>query len=322
MVSFSVSHGVCIALRLFHTAAFSAGNSLFDQPRLLRHNTRQQMKSVSARTMNIHRAAVIAVDDAFLRNDDLTKEELALRFTDVMDHYRESKALTNETVCLNMLRTRLPDLHLNRCFIAPSTIAKAGRGLFASRNVQEEELITLYPGDALLKWEKGVGNFSGDVGVTFGIHIQGSDRDANRVSTDEARSYEIKLWTNHSLVADPLRIDDAAYSGHMINDGSFLLSKSNSSRTLYSRETFKRHNAAFHLLEGCHLAVIATRAISKGDEILVSYGEAYWLSRSTSTNLAPSSKRDKLVNNKKRTQKKSTRKKKKLQHDCGGSGFG
>jgi len=217
---------------------------------------------------------------------DLTIEEISYRFTDVLDHFGSQKSINNnmtvDDVRLSMMRTRLPDLHLNLSIIAPSNIKGAGQGLFARRDVAAKELITFYPGDALLKWDKGVGNFKGNIGVMFGDHIPvgAVHRDARRVSTDEARSYEINIGMNISLVADPLLIDDAAYSGHMINDGSALFSTNNASRTLYSRQTFDRHNAAFFDVEGCHLAVIATKMIYEGDEILVSYGEDYWLSRS------------------------------------------
>jgi hypothetical protein len=213
--------------------------------------------------------------------DDLTKEELASRFAEVLDYYRTSNEMPQETVCLNMLRTRLPNLRLNRCFVAPSTIPESGSGLFASRKFLKGELVTLYPGDALLAWPKDVGDFSnGNVGVMFGNHVVGIDRDPNRVSTDVARSYELKIGTNHSIVADPLLVGDAAYLGHMINDGATLSSSSNASRTMYSRATFEKHNAAFFVMEGCHFAATATKDIERGQEIFVSYGEGYWLSRS------------------------------------------
>lgn len=212
--------------------------------------------------------------------DDLTKEELALRFAEVRDYYRETNEMAQEDVCLNMLRTRLPKLRLNRCHVDQSTIPQAGQGLFASRNLAEGELITLYPGDALLIWSKEVGDFNCEVGVMFGNHVEAKDRDPSRVSTDEARSYELKIRTSHSIVADPLLVDDAAYLGHMCNDGSALMNRNNASRTEYSQETFDRHNAAFFVMEGCHFTGIATKDIAKDEEIFVSYGEGYWLSRS------------------------------------------
>lgn len=256
--------------------------------------------------------------------DDLTKEELASRFVEVLDHYQETNEMSQDDVCLSMLRTRLPQLRLNRCFVAPSTIPQAGLGLFASRDVARDEVITLYPGDALLKWGKDVGDFSGDVGVMFGNHI--TDRDASRVSTDEARGYELKIRTGHSLVADPLLADDPAYLGHMINDGSALLSKKHAARTQYSKDTYDCHNAAFEVMEGCHFATIATKNVSKGEEMFVSYGESYWLSRSHSVGAkSPNAKGVATASSRSKTEKakkKSSKKKASKGASRGGGGFG
>jgi hypothetical protein len=212
--------------------------------------------------------------------DDLTKEELGIRFAEVRDYYRKTNEMAQENVCLSMLRTRLQNLRLNRCLVGPSTIPGAGNGLFAGRDILDGELITLYPGDCLLLWNKTVGDLSEDVGVMFGSHVKGLDRDPSRVTTDEARSYELEVRIGRSIVADPLLADDPAYLGHFINDGSTLFDWKNSSRTVYSRESYNLHNAAFFVMEGCHYATIATKNIPKGQEIFVSYGEGYWLSRS------------------------------------------
>jgi hypothetical protein len=225
------------------------------------------------------RAAPLSAADT---GDDLTKEELGLRFSQVRDYYRKTNEMSQENVCLSLLRTRLSNLRLNRCFVAQSNISNAGRGLFASRDIMQGELITLYPGDALLVWNKMVGDFGQDVGVMFGTHVQGADRDASRVSTDEARSFELKIGPLHSIVADPLLTDDAAYLGHMANDGAILTKRDNASREIYSQTTVDRHNAAFFVMEGSHFVAVATKRISKDEEILVSYGEGYWLSRSYS----------------------------------------
>ena len=77
-----------------------------------------------------------------------------------------------------MLRTRLSNLRLNRCFVGPSTIPQAGIGLFASHDIAQDEFLTLYSGDhdhaCLLIWNRDIGDFGArDVGVIFGNHIQG-----------------------------------------------------------------------------------------------------------------------------------------------------
>jgi hypothetical protein len=240
---------------------------------------RQSVSVVRGRSQSQSRPTCLAT--AHSPPDGLTKEELASRFVDVQEHYRQTQDMSQDDLCLSMLRTRLPDLHLNRCFVAPSTVVQAGMGLFASRDITETEMITLYPGDALIQWngKSGVGDFSSDVSVMFGNHIQGDSRDARRVTSDAARGYEVKVRDTHSIVADPNLTHDAAYLGHMANDACALLGRSNACRTAYSQETANRHNAELYLIEGCHYAAIASKNVTKGEEIFVSYGENYWLSR-------------------------------------------
>lgn len=239
----------------------------------------QQRKGQHRHISSCHATPLTAADTG----DDLTKEELGLRLSEVRDYYRKTNEMSQENVCLSLLRTRLPKLRLNRCYVAQSTISNAGRGLFASRDILDGELITLYPGDALLVWNETVGDFGGEVGVMFGSHVQGEDRNANRVSTDEARGFELKIGPKHSIVGDPLLTSDAAYLGHMANDGAILTKRDNEARELYSKTTVARHNAAFFVLEGSHFVAVATKRIRQDEEIFVSYGEGYWLSRSYST---------------------------------------
>jgi hypothetical protein len=168
-------------------------------------------------------------------------------------------------------------LYLNRCHVAPSTIPQAGHGLFASRKIYKDELITLYPGDALLLWNKSVGDFSGDVGVLFGNHVQ--DRNVTKATSDETRNYEIKINDMTSLVADPNCVNDPAYLAHMMNDGAPCWQDSFSARSEYSQRTVQKYNAAIVPIQDCHYAAVATKDIQANQEIFVSYGEGYWLSR-------------------------------------------
>jgi len=224
-----------------------------------------------------------SLEDGTDAGDDLTKYELGLRLKEVRDYYRDHpEEMSQENVCLNLFRTRLPKLRLNRCFVgAESTIDGAGRGLFASRDIAEGELITLYPCDVMLAWETTVGDFRGDIGVTFGSNVRKEDQQktADRLTTDSARAYELKIGGRHSVVADPLLVDNAAYLGHIANDASVLNSRDQASVDKYVKSSRIGHNAAFLVLEGAHFMTVATRSISEGAEIFVSYGYNYWFSR-------------------------------------------
>jgi len=218
--------------------------------------------------------------------DVLTKYEFELRLKEVRDYYRETNEISQEDICLNLYRTRFPDLRLNRCFVgAESTIPGAGRGLFASRDIEAGEIITLYPGDVIIAWGKSVGDFSGKVSVLFGNHVKKEDQQAvgKRLSSNSARSYEIKIGDHHSLVADPLLANYPAYLGHIANDSAMLNSNKKASLDKYRIASEKGHNAAYFEMEGSHLAQVATKSIMKGEEIFVSYGSDYWCSRSGTT---------------------------------------
>ena len=84
--------------------------------------------------------------------DDLTLEDFSEHLAGVRAHYRSTKEMDTETVRVNMLASRIAGLQLRRCHLAPSRTPGAGVGLFASRTICADELITLYPGDALLYW--------------------------------------------------------------------------------------------------------------------------------------------------------------------------
>jgi hypothetical protein len=227
-------------------------------------------------------------------NDNLTKDELLLRLAETRQYYRDNKlklGISDEDLCLRLLSTRLPDLQLNRCFVKQSNIPNAGNGLFASRNINDGELITLYPGDAVII-RKEQESEDGDkkkitpliTNVMFGDHIKIEDRKIDRVLTYESRGYETELNDYTSIIGDP-NIDillggNYAYCAHYANDGAFLDDFSLEKREIYYNDTVEKYNSAnFIMEEGSHVGMVATKNILKNQEIFLSYGEGYWLSR-------------------------------------------
>lgn len=214
--------------------------------------------------------------------DDLTLRQLGHMLSDVRQHYRTTGELDQDRVCMNMLATRLSDLHLNRCYTGPSTLpGDAGDGLFATRAIQAGELITLYPGDALLYWKDGNRDLqNGRIcsGVVFGAHIRDEERNAERVTTNDARRYELQASSTISCVGDPRLGADPTYLGHFANDGSTCASPADVKR--YDASSKAAANADHVNLEGCQLATQATRSIKAGEEIFVSYGAGHWLTHS------------------------------------------
>ena len=272
--------GVVALLTPLTTVSSFAPSATIYQPRL-RPQHRLSSTTTSDRDFDFDN-----IDDT-TTEDDLTKEELLLRLSEVRSYYRgrPEEGMTQEAVCLKLLSTRLRNLHLNRSFVATSTIPNAGYGLFASRDIKDGELITLYPGDAVFSFEQDVGeSSSGSIrSVMFGAHTKPEHREIKRVLTHEARGYEMEINDYTSIVGDPmLGFSDTAYTGHFANDGGYLTKFDDAGRQAYKKETLERHNAAIFVLEGAHMGMVATKAIQKGSEVFLSYGEGYWLSRSDS----------------------------------------
>ena len=88
-------------------------------------------------------------------DDGLTLEDFSEHLAGVRAHYKSTKELDQESVRINMFAARIDSLQLQRCHLATSGLPDAGIGLFASRDIHADELITLYPGDALLYWPNG-----------------------------------------------------------------------------------------------------------------------------------------------------------------------
>jgi SET domain len=186
----------------------------------------------------------------------LTSEMLSLRFRDVFAHFRSLRQqrsnASNESsnaiipddsiIRMNLLRTRHVNLELDKCRVDVSTIPDAGYGVYATKTIQKKELITLYPGDAIIQWKHKDHidpSTDGGIQIFFGTHIPESERmvaaldnkndPSDAISNDAtsrtfmyhlptARSYEVRINDTISVIGDPNRHADPAYLGHMIND--------------------------------------------------------------------------------------------------------
>lgn len=186
--------------------------------------------------------------------------------------------------------TRLPGLALERVYLDDSLIPCAGRGVFASADCLAGSLLTLYPGDAIR---------IDDILAGYNhVSCCSASDDGSLCITDasllnRARTYEIEVSTPHhgapqrpadtsepslsSVLGDPDRVDDPAYLGHMLNDGAICTSEA--LRPTYTSESSSARNAEPVQLEGCHLAIVATRDVRRGEELLLTYGAAYWLAQ-------------------------------------------
>jgi hypothetical protein len=217
------------------------------------------------------------------------------------------------------------DIGLNHTHLGPSTILGAGRGLFASCDILEGQLITCYPGDALLYLPHDADDDVDEV-VIWGSHVSeqnrwdddevfdgydygydngddsDDDNDNNNADAENHKGggrplvdYAQYVCDVYSVLGNPLLDSNPAYSGHFANDygGHHALGGIGhgsedevlnhnrigveESIVAYVNESVKMANAQHSVLEDSHMVTIATRDISKGDEIFVTYGMDYWM---------------------------------------------
>ena len=189
----------------------------------------------------------------------------------------------SESISRRLFASRLPSIRLNQCVVSESNLPGAGRGVFACQPIMAGTVATLYPGDAL-RWSQK--SLEEDMAWTL-TDIDASFQPASAELLARGRDYEMEVCSAAasdpmSIIGDPSRADDAAYLGHMINDGAFCTSES--LRAEYKLKSQAMRNAEQVDLVGCHTAIVATRDIQVGEELLLTYGANYWIGR-----LAPSS---------------------------------
>ena len=170
-----------------------------------------------------------------------------------------------------LLCTRLDGVNLSRCRVAQSLSPGAGNGVFATRGISEGEVVTLFPGDWLLNFESAADSWqrtsSSHASVMFGDHLPDDMRDEQHATSTAAREYAFALSPYISLIGDAMSRDDPAYLGHLMNDCAAMTDPNEI--ITYALAAATRMNAAHILLEDCHVATVATRDITQGDEIVV-----------------------------------------------------
>jgi len=187
------------------------------------------------------------------------------------------------------LQTRLQNLRLSRTRVAPSSIELAGDGLFATRDIDEGELVTMYPGDALAMWSSYDGDRAAGDGaapkVVFSVRHADTEwaaawRAQEPMFVARGWEYGVKVSKLRAIIGDPSNIGDAAYLGHMVNDAAMCLRPGTAAQayTIASEASANVGIDSMSML-GCHHAVIATKPIRAGEELFLSYGAGYWLSK-------------------------------------------
>mmetsp|Transcript_15140 Transcript_15140/g.23458 ORF Transcript_15140/g.23458 Transcript_15140/m.23458 type:complete len:307 (-) Transcript_15140:261-1181(-) len=219
------------------------------------------------------------------------KDDIDNRIDKVLEEKRQellSDNNNNEQLAREvLLSSRLPGLNfLNRSEVRPSRILGAGRGLFATEGIPKGQVITCYPGDALLTKSDEYND------LLWGTHVPTADLwDGNAVfegteSSPPLTSYSVSVDEKYSVLGLPSLDDNPAYFGHYANDGAGIdefgldieeeLGEEGNIASYVSRSNALRNAVHTPFKGGTHMVTVATRDIQAGEEILVTYGPDYW----------------------------------------------
>lgn len=132
-----------------------------------------------------------------------------------------------------------------------------GNGVFATQVLEDGDIVTFYPIHIILI----------DNNVAF-----------NDMHQENYDDYVYGIFGQISIAGIPEKCDDPTYLGHMINDGSCA-----KNRTIYYKYSTRSNCTFFNVVDVntiCYcVAIIATRRIEIGEELLLSYGWNYWRNR-------------------------------------------
>jgi hypothetical protein len=169
-------------------------------------------------------------------------EQSPLSIVEADNNLRDAYLTTEERVYETLLSSRLDLPFLNRSVVGPSKIEGAGRGLFAIEDIKEGDVISCYPGDALLcelpssstEQDDDLDSYDFDDDeyeavdevVLWGAHVPKKDRwDDDTVfdgseSDPPLTSYAVTVNDVYSVMGHPSLDDNPAYIGHFANDGA------------------------------------------------------------------------------------------------------
>jgi len=210
------------------------------------------------------RAKSVANDHLALAGDDNKSfaEKLNQEFI-----IAASNGLPGDRIRQSLYSTRLSSLAFKKTYAATSTVS--GLGLFAASDIVPGEILTCYPGDAII-----IRKDEND-SILWGSHIPDERiKTSERIRSTYLLATGIEDW---SIVALPeLGTNDASYLGHYANDGADPPS-CEAELSTYVLASQERSNAMHRDWENCHMVTIATKSIKEGEEIFVSYGPVYWM---------------------------------------------
>lgn len=165
-------------------------------------------------------------------------------------------------------------LDIDKVYIKPSKIH--GNGLFAKVNINKGDIITLYPCDVLAYYPEEKRD---SVGYIFSEEIRDNDIIKNNFNNNRKfyKDYQYAINNTYSIIGMPEINNNPAYLGHICNDGA--QGHTIKDKEIYEKISVIKSNAYYKNICDCMIAIVAFRDIKPGEEILVTYGHGYWITR-------------------------------------------
>lgn len=170
-----------------------------------------------------------------------------------------------------LLQSRIP-LQIGR---AETRASKThGTGLFATTEIEQGAVITLYPADVVFE---RMGDDTAASASAQLVQLCGTKNELKN-AIEKTQIFKVDINKTLGIAAHP-GLTSAPYLGHMINDAAMLSSSDEHSRQAYIDESTSKQNCCLHVCgENTHVVVRATRKIRCDEELFMSYGVPFWLS--------------------------------------------
>ena len=134
-------------------------------------------------------------------------------------------------------------------------------------------------GDAAMATRRTLRPIVGDVLVRLSSHSAGmglKESDAFDPLSEHGAPvwrYCIRMNATSAVLANPNLVEDAAYLGHLVNDGVMCEGPGTAAvRYAITSAGLANVRTVASSLSDCHIALVSLRRIEQGDEILMSYG--------------------------------------------------
>jgi len=199
-----------------------------------------------------------------------TVESLTSFFTNLLNDSTDfyEKELKKE----ELLRLKL-GLDIDKVVINKSKIH--GNGLFAKVPIKKGDIITLYPCDILAYFPEA--NRDKPDHIIAYMFSDDSIKDVFYENKKYYKDYQLVVNESYSIIGIPEICDNPAYLGHICNDGA--RGHSEKDKKIYETVSVLKSNAYFKNICDCMMAIVAIRDINIDEEILVTYGHGYWMTR-------------------------------------------